>query len=325
MPFSAADPRAAWSAYGRKHGLTRARIHRALGFTNLVKARARLAEVRAERRLAKLELAPQDTGSYAQAGKPQQSKGLLPAADDRVVPRWSDYYKHALPDLPARSLLESANAAAPALAPGAKPGPRPGKSEPTPPAAAAAVVRGTSRQVRKKKKVELATMATSGSLDTHHDDAMTSLTGLGGKLVKVCEWCGVEYEQAHEWGGGSRAYCSGRCRTSGYQDGKSRGEWLLMRILSKAYTVIAENRFNFDLEVPREGYPGRAAVGAEWKQMVAWAEKFLVDTTQPGVANEVVGSNGVEPYDGRPTEQRREEEDTTVLPRRRPGRPKKKG
>jgi hypothetical protein len=210
-------------------------------------------------------------------------------------------------------------------------GARPGKSEPPQAGRPLGGGGGTPRQLRKKKDAILVTMSTDNPVDSRDsgiDDVESDFSGSEGKLEKVCEWCGKGFRQMHEWGGGARAYCSGKCRMSGYQDGKSRAEWLLMRVLGKAYSVIAENKFNFDLEIDREGYPGRSAVTGEWKQMVSWAEKFLV-STESAVANGL-GGNGrgealevteVEPYDGRPSEMRREEAAPVV--KRKPGRPLK--
>lgn len=49
-----------------------------------------------------------------------------------------------------------------------------------------------------------------------------------------------------------------------------------MRVLGRAYAVISEAGLNFDLEVNRSEYPGKAGVLAEWKQFTKWGERFVV-------------------------------------------------
>jgi hypothetical protein len=67
---------------------------------------------------------------------------------------------------------------------------------------------------------------------------LASTNGRVGGIAKVCDWCGAEYRAKHQWGT-EHFYCSGRCRANWYQEGNSRGDWLLMRVLARSYEVIA--------------------------------------------------------------------------------------
>jgi hypothetical protein len=101
-------------------------------------------------------------------------------------------------------------------------------------------------------------------------------------IEKVCEWCGVRYGARHEWGSTEHFYCSGRCRAAGYAAEHVRMDWLLIRVLGKAYAVIEGAGLNFNLELPRSGYPGRKAVRAEWRQFSQWAKRFEVNDVSNG-------------------------------------------
>src|SRR5262245_25794917 len=94
------------------------------------------------------------------------------------------------------------------------------------------------------------------------------------KREQVCEWCGErfmrrELEAEHY-------YCSGRCRAGAYQEVHARGDWLLMRVLERAYKVMQEAGINFEMEVDMGGYPGRKALRAEWNQFEEWVRRFAV-------------------------------------------------
>jgi hypothetical protein len=101
-------------------------------------------------------------------------------------------------------------------------------------------------------------------------------------IEKRCDWCGVEYEARHEWEGTAHFYCSGRCRAAGYAAEHVRTDWLLRRVLGKAYAVIEGAGLNFELEVRRSGYPGVKAVRAEWRQFARWAKRFEVNDVSNG-------------------------------------------
>jgi hypothetical protein len=86
---SSTNARAATSAGQKATGLRRARIHRALGFTNLAKARARKAELRVEWLLA----AQSNTVFEAQQGIPQSTKGFSNSKLDPVAYKWTESYR----------------------------------------------------------------------------------------------------------------------------------------------------------------------------------------------------------------------------------------
>jgi hypothetical protein len=100
--------------------------------------------------------------------------------------------------------------------------------------------------------------------------------------AKVCDWCGGEFEQLYDWAGTQRFYCSGKCRALGYKAERVWEEWVLLRVLGKAYSVIEAAGLNFELEVRRGDFPGLPAVRAEWKQFIRWAGRFLVDEAGVG-------------------------------------------
>ena len=99
----------------------------------------------------------------------------------------------------------------------------------------------------------------------------TDVSGVGWGMVRGMSGRGTEH-----------FYCSGRCRAAGYAAEHVRTDWLLMRVLGRAYAVIEGAGLNFDLELPRSGYPGRKAVRAEWRQFAQWAKRFEVNDVSNG-------------------------------------------
>jgi hypothetical protein len=110
-------------------------------------------------------------------------------------------------------------------------------------------------------------------------------------ITKICEWCGKEFVQRHQKVGTAHFYDSAKCRALAYQGEHQFGDWLLLKILGKAYSVIQEGGLNFELEVPRSAYPGSKAARAEYRQFLGWAQRFAVDDRNGPAAEPVMSAD----------------------------------